>query len=135
MDSSYHPPRPKGVPRSNRGEFGFNFHLAVAIISFSLLLAIYAALLTLHATNALDSQLFSIDRIDKVTQIVVGVSQTSIIILTAALSFTLEALASDAVLRRSKWACTFPRSCRLHIRYLQGNLWRRCRITWPHGVV
>ena len=117
------------------GEFGFNFHLAASIISFSLLFAIYAILLALRATNALNPQLFSIDRIDKVTQIVVGISQTSIIILTAALSFSMEALASDAVLRRSKWACTFPWSCRLHTRYLQGSLWRHFTIIWPHGAV
>src|ERR1700733_701849 len=128
MNSLYHPLRPKGIPRRgwlsalHWGEFRFNFHLAASIISFSLLVAISATLLALRATNALDSQVFSIDRIDKVTQIVVGISQTSIIILTAALSFSMEALASDAVLRRSKSACTFPRSCRLHTRCLQGSL-------------
>jgi len=90
------------LPALDWGEFGFNFHLAAAIISFSLLVVIYATLLALWASDALDSQVFSIDRIDKVTQIVVGVSQTSVIILTAALSFTMEALASDAVLRRRK---------------------------------
>jgi len=125
MDSVYHPLRPKRVPKRDWlsaldwGEFGFNFHLAASIISFSLLILIYATLLALRATHALDSQVFNIDRIDKVTQIVVGISQTSIIILTAVLSFTMEALASDAVLRRSKWACTFPRSCKLHTRYLR----------------
>jgi hypothetical protein len=82
------------------GEFGFKFHLTASIISFSLLTAIYATLLALWATGALDSQLFSVDRIDKVTQIVVGISQVSVIILTAVLSFSMEALASDAVLRR-----------------------------------
>jgi len=128
-------PRRSWLSALDWGEFGFNFHLAASIISFSLLLAIYATLLAFRATHALDSRLFSIDRIDKVTQIIVGVSQTSIIILTAALSFTMEALASDAVLRRSKRVCAFPWSCRLHTRYLQDSLWQPFRITWPHGAV
>ena len=140
MDSVYHPLRPKRVPKRGLlsaldwGEFGFNFHLAASIISFSLLVLIYAALLALRATNALDSQVFNLHRIDKVTQIVVGISQTSIIILTAVLSFTMEALASDAVLRRSKWTCTFLWSCKLHTCYLQGSLWQHFRITWRHGA-
>ena len=72
-------------------------------MSFSVLLAIYATLVALHVANALDALSFDIGRIDAVTQIVVVASQAFIIILTAILCFTMEALASDTVLRKSKW--------------------------------
>lgn len=83
-------------------ELGFSFHFVASVLSFSLLLGTYATLVALLATNALNSQVFDIGRIDAVTQLVVGISQASIVILTAVLCFTMEALAADTVLRRSK---------------------------------
>jgi hypothetical protein len=107
MDSACRPLRRDGMPGSwlsslDWFELGFGFHFVASVLSVSLLLATYATLMTLRATNALDSHLFDIGRIDAVTQVVVGTSQASIVILTAVLCFTMEALASDAVLRRSK---------------------------------
>jgi hypothetical protein len=105
MDSSYHSLRREErswLSFLNEFEFGFSFYFVACVLSASLLLIAYTALAALWFTGALDSHLFSLDRINAVTQIVVGTSQAFVIVVTTILCFAMEALASDAVFRRSR---------------------------------
>lgn len=77
------------------------------LASFAILglqLCAYAALLVLWATNALDRHLFSLSRLSLVSQIISVTSQALAISSLAALTFLVQAVASDRVIRRGAYA-------------------------------
>lgn len=86
----------------DRFSFGPFSYFVTSVVLVSFLLASYCALAVLWATDALSSRHFDISRVDALSQIVVGSSQTLIIITTAILSFLVHQLASDSILRRRK---------------------------------
>ena len=61
---------------------------------------IYSALLVLWHTNTLDGRLFSLSRLSLVSQIISAVSQAFSISSLALLTYFVQALAADRVIRR-----------------------------------
>lgn len=77
------------------------------LASFAILglqLCAYAALLVLWTTNALDRHPFSLSRLSLVSQIISVTSQALAISSLAALTFLVQAVASDRVIRRGAYA-------------------------------
>jgi len=76
------------------------FYILASFAILALQLGVYATLLILWHTNTLDRHLFSLDRLSLVSQLVSVVSQVLAISSLAALTFFVQAVASDRVIRR-----------------------------------
>lgn len=89
-------------PVADDASFMPTSYILASTAVFSLLLGAYVSLALLWATDVLATHLFDVNRIDGVTQIIVGVSQATTIVSTAIISYVVQQLASTSVIRESK---------------------------------
>lgn len=75
--------------------------VACAVLFF--LVAAHAILVSLWASHALDNHLFSISKISERTQAITIGSQATITILLVVLSFVVQGVAADQIIRRRKY--------------------------------
>lgn len=75
-------------------------HILASFAILGLQFCAYSALLVLWATNSLDRHLFSLSRVSLVSQVISVVSQATAISSLAGLTFFVQAVAADRVIRR-----------------------------------
>ena len=75
-------------------------YIIASALILGLQLSAYSALLVLWRTNALDRHLFSLSRLSLVSQVVSAVSQALAISSLAALTFFVQGVAADRIIRR-----------------------------------
>lgn len=87
----------------------FKFHIGprkvllyTAILTAGSLLLVYAVLLYFWASGRLETYLFNVNHSALVTQVIVVLTQGSMIAVGAVVTYTVQTLATDDVIRRSE---------------------------------
>lgn len=83
-------------PHAHRGR------LITSCIVLATLIAAHVALISLWSTKTLQKHLFSLDKVSEATQVVTVVSQATITLLLVVLSYVVQGVAADQIIRRSK---------------------------------
>ena len=99
-------PEPDPVPEPKPGLRWLKaFWLVTCFVVVALLIASHITLISLWASRALDKHIFSISKVNSMTQFMTIATQAWVTLLLVVLSFAVQRIAADRIIRRGECCC------------------------------